>query len=144
MNMQDLPSRYDPNETFQYSKLRVSLHNDIRYQTRINLDSSNLVLYFGYNVRSKSRWVCVTSSDGTVLLKRSTIVFGRDLDLDCNAYNKDLYYKIRLEKKSSVSTEATEFDYLNWANSFNLTFVGSSYNMQRRIKQSTASFLAGG
>lgn len=142
--MQDLPSRYDPNETFQYSKLKVSLHNDIRYQTRINLDSSNLVLYFGYNVRSKSRWVCVTSSDGAVLLKRSIIVFGRDLDLDCNSYNKNLYYKLRLEKKSNVPTEATEFDYLNWANSFNLTFVGSSYNMQRRIKQSTASFLAGG
>lgn len=126
------------------SKVAVSLFDDVRYNTKLTIDSVPLVMVCGYNMRSKLRWISLETQEGDVLLKRSFIKLNRKCALDSLAYEYDLDYYVTLKKKDVNATISESYDYLNWSKDFDLVFVGRSLSKTKSLRNNYIRKVVGG
>lgn len=111
----------------------VTLTNAPNYSTKFNLQSTRINMQCGYNYRNKLRWVILTDDSGNVLLPQTFLKFKKRCELNFEAEVLDLDYYITLKPKKSFFSIAEDYDYLNWANDFDICFVGHEYSLTKRM-----------
>lgn len=128
---------------YGFSYTIVSLFDDIRYNTRVNIDGRTLTLICGYNNRTKTRWISIETSSGSVLLRRTPLVLGRQCELDSVALNFDMDYLVGISPKDKNKVFPEDHDYLNWSKDFNLVFTGMPYTGTKKMKRDLLDALVG-
>ena len=127
--------------TINYTKVTVS--NVFNYKTRIRLENNLLVLDVKYNLRNKRRSLSISSIDGDVLLPYTFLDYGRRCELNFNATQIDLYYYVTLLPKSKSFVYDKSYNFLNWSDSFDLCFVGNSFDLKERLDKNIRIRLVG-
>ena len=135
--------QYNYLKSYGFSYTFVSLFDDIRYNTRVNIGGRTLTLICGYNNRTKTRWISVETSGGAVLLRRTSLVLGRQCELDSVALNFDMDYLVGIAPKDKNKVFPENHDYLNWSRDFNLVFTGMPYSGTRKMKRDLLDALVG-
>ena len=113
--------------------VKVTLSDVFNYKTRIRLENNLLVLDVKYNLRNKRRSLSISSVDGEVLLPYTFLDYGRRCELNFNATQIDLNYYVTLSPKSKSFVYDKSYNFLNWSDSFDLCFVGNSFELRERL-----------
>ena len=113
--------------------VKVTLSDVFNYKTRIRLENNLLVLDVKYNLRNKRRSLSISSVDGEVLLPYTFLDYGRRCELNFNATQIDLNYYVTLSPKSKSFVYDKSYNFLNWSDSFDLCFVGNSFDLKERL-----------
>ena len=97
----------------------------------------------GYNTRNKQRWITLTDRSGNVLLSQTFLQHKKECELNFNSneYNLDYFVTLVLKDESKVIPD--NYDYINWANDFNLYFIGHEHDISERIKSNLTIVLVG-
>lgn len=120
----------------------LSLSNDPYYRTRFALQNNQLFMSCGYCSRNKSRWVIITDFQGDVLLPQTFLKYGKRCELNFMAEVLNLHYYITL-KPNNKNKIFKDYDYINWANDFQICFVGYEQKLQDRLQLNKRVFLVG-
>lgn len=121
----------------------VSLDNNLYYTTSFMIESVYIYMTVGYDPRSKSRWVILESAAGVILLKQAYLKFGRRTELNFNSNLLGLDYYITLKPKQEHFKPTNDYDYRDWANDFDLCFVGYNYQLTERMQRNLRIALTG-
>lgn len=128
---------------YGFNHTTFSVHNDLRYNTRVTLGTTDIIITVGYNNRTKLRWVDVETSSGDILLKKTSLKFGRKCELLPVSKSYDLDYFLTLKKKRN-NVDHDGYNYLNWSNDFELCFVGKPNSSNRKMKENYLNVKVGG
>lgn len=132
---------------YGFNHTTFSLSNDIRYNTRVSLDSTRLIITCGYNNRTKLRWIRIETTSGDILLRNTPLKFGRQCELLPISRDYNLNYFVTLKAKKPLSSSVSIFDgydYLNWSKDFDLCFVGMPYSSVLNLKDEYLNIKMGG
>ena len=122
---------------------KVSLSDNFNYRTRIRLENTLFVLDVKYNLRNKKRSLSVSSVDGEILLQYTFLDYGRRCELNFNATQIDLNYYVTLSPKSKSFTYNKSYDFSTWSDTFDLCFIGSSFELKERLDKNIRIRLVG-
>lgn len=111
----------------------ITLSNIPNYNTKFNLQSTRIYMQCGYNYRNKSRWIVLTDDSGSVLLSQTFLKFNKRCELNFESEMLDLDYYVTLKPKKVSFNITEDYDYLNWANDFDICFVGHAYSLTERM-----------
>ena len=111
-------------DDFSLKSWNVSLSNTPNYKTTSTIQGIFVNIRIGYNTRNKYRWVIITDKSGNLLLKQTFLKHKKVCQLEpvSNRYNLNHYVTLRLKDKNKKLP--ADYDYLNWADDFQLCFVG--------------------
>ena len=98
----------------------------------------------GYNTRNKMRWVIITDLNNTPVLTQTFLKLGKQCELNFTADKYDLSFMLTLKKIDSTKEILENYDYLNWADDFDLFFVGSSQKFQEKLRLNRREVYVGG
>lgn len=132
---------------YGFNHTTFSVSNDIRYNTRVSLDSARLIITCGYNNRTKLRWINIETVSGDVLLRNTPLKFGRRCELLPIARDYNLNYYVTLKAKKPLANNTSSFegyDYLNWSKDFDLCFVGMPYSSILESENGYLNLMVGG
>lgn len=132
---------------YGFNHTTFSVSNDIRYNTRVSLDSTRLIITCGYNNRTKLRWISIETVSGDVLLRNTSLKFGRQCELLPIARDYNLNYFVTLKAKKPLANSTSSFegyDYLNWSKDFDLCFVGMPYSSVLKMRDNYLDVMVGG
>lgn len=121
--------------TYKYTVLSVS--NKENYTTRFILQGVQINLSCGYNTRNGLRWVVLRDSDGDVLLSQTFLKFGKRCELNFISNLNNLNYYLTIKPKETNTSFSDSYDYLNWADDFELCFVGYAQALLERLKNNS-------
>jgi hypothetical protein len=85
-----------------------------------------LALTCGYNTRDGSRWIMITDSKGDPLLTQTVLKKSRYCELNFLSNRYDLSFSVTIKPKDKTKVFSNDYDYLNWAEDFDLFFAGTS------------------
>lgn len=115
--------------------VEVTVSNKLNYITNYNLQNTQITMRCGYNIRSKSRWVILYDSQGDILLPQTFLRHKKRCELNFNSNLNNLNYYLTLKLKDNSKVLPNDYDYANWADDFDLCFVGYEFDMVRRMKR---------
>lgn len=121
----------------------VTLSNAFNYSTKFNFQSTQISMVCGYNPRNKSRWIALTDLKGNILLSQTFLKVGKRCELNFTANQYDLNYYVTLKPKIPSKAFPPDYDYSNWANDFDLCFVGYAYSLVERMEINGRKLLVG-
>lgn len=128
---------------YQLRYIKVSLSNELQYTTTFSIQNVQIFMRCGYNTRNKQRWVVLSDKDGNVLLSQTFLKYKKECELNFNSNEYNLSYFITLAPKNSTKTFDDDYDYTNWANDFNLYFIGYEHEIDERLKSNLIITLVG-
>lgn len=120
----------------------VTLSNDPYYRTRFALQNNQIFMQCGYCSRNKSRWIILTDFQGDVILSQTFLKYKKRCELNFTANLLNLNYYVTLKPKEPNKV-FDEYDYINWANDFQICFVGYEYSFVERLASNQRAFLVG-
>lgn len=123
--------------------VEVSLSNKLNYTTVYNVQNTRLNMRCGYNTRTKSRWIVITDSVGDILLSQTFLRHKKRCELNFNANLNNLNYYLTLKLKDNTRELPKDYDYINWADDFDLYFVGYSFDLEERLKDNRTILYVG-
>lgn len=121
----------------------VSLSNLPNYNTKFNLQSTRIFMQCGYNFRSKTRWIILTDASGDVLLTQTFLKYRRRCELNFESNRLDLDYYVTLKPKDIAFEMPDGYDYLNWADDFDICFVGHAHSLTERLNINGRKYFVG-
>lgn len=104
--------------------ITMSVSNKPNYTSQISILGRQFTLTCGYNTRNKLRWISVEDTNGQPVLSQTFLKNGKLCQLNFLANRYGLSFSVTLKPKSSTTTIADDYDYLEWSNDFDLYFVG--------------------
>ena len=104
--------------------ITMSVSNKPNYTSQISILGRQFTLICGYNTRNKLRWVAVEDTNGQPVLSQTFLKNGKLCQLNFLANRYGLSFSVTLKPKSSITTIAYDYDYLEWSNDFDLYFIG--------------------
>lgn len=122
-------------DEFSISYTMVKLSNLPDYTTTFSVNGVTLFMSVTYNQRQGRRYISLETKDTEVLLSQTCVVFGRRCELNTNAQFEGLDYYVTLKPKDEALVFSNNQDYLNWADDFELCFVGWDYSFTERKKE---------
>lgn len=129
---------------FRLKSWNISLSNTLNYKTTTTVQGVFMNIFVGYNSRNKLRWIYITDKSGDLLLRQTFLKHRKLCQLEpiSNSYNLNHYITLRLlDKDKSIPLE---YDYINWANDFQLCFVGYEYSLEERLQKNITINAVGG
>ena len=123
--------------------IKTPLNNETQYVTNFTLQGVQVVMRCGYNSRNKQRWIIITDKSGSVLLPQTFLKYDKTCELNFNANEYNLSYFVTLLAKDNTKSFSSDYDYLNWANDFNLYFIGFAQDINERMKSNLNIVLVG-
>lgn len=107
--------------TVLYYFTTYTLSDDLNYTVDTVIDDVSVIMYFGYNSRLGKRWISIETNNGSVVLERTFLDFGREILFNINA---DLL-GINNATLMLYSTDPTQSgDILNWSKNCKLLVWG--------------------
>lgn len=103
------------------------------YQSKLNLQSTQVFLRCGYNTRNKMRWVILTDSNGMVLLPQTFLKFKKRCELNFLSNQYNLNYYLTLKPKDATKRFPDDYDYLDWSKDFDMCFVGYEQSLVDKL-----------
>ena len=103
------------------------------YQSKFNLQSTQIFLRCGYNTRNKMRWVILTDSNGMVLLPQTFLKFKKRCELNFLSNQYNLNYYLTLKPKDATKKFPDDYDYLDWSKDFDMCFVGYEQSLVDKL-----------
>lgn len=134
---------YDLLDDLIVKYVTCSLSNKVNYFTKFNLESTRIEMTCGYNSRSKSRWVILKNSIGEIILPQTELKYDRRVELNFYAEQSDLDFYLTLKPKNIAKIPDDNYDYINWANDFDMCFVGYEYSITERLERNIRINLVG-
>ena len=134
---------YELADDYHISHTKVSLSNEFNYTTNFNIQNVSIFMRCGYNTRNKQRWITLTDRSGNVLLSQTFLQHKKECELNFNSNEYNLDYFVTLILKDESKVIPNDYDYINWANDFNLYFIGHEYDISERIKSNLTIVLVG-
>ena len=134
---------YDLIDDYKLRYIKVSLNNEIQYKTNFTIQGVSITMLCGYNTRNKQRWVILSDRNGSILLPQTFLKYQKECELNFNAEEYNLSYFITLYPKDNTKSFPPDYDYLNWANDFNLYFIGFAQDINERMKSNLNIVLVG-
>ena len=112
--------------------IRAALKDQPEYTTTIGLNSLQVRARIGYNIVNKKRWIILETLSGDLLLKQTMLSKNRRIFPNANAkiLGYDFYLVLIPYKQNETST-----DYLNWSDTYNLTFIINDYELTDIIEK---------
>ena len=104
--------------------ITMSVSDKPNYTSQISILGRQFTLTCGYNTRNKLRWISVEDTNGQPVLSQTFLKNGKLCQLNFLANRYGLSFSVTLKPKSSTTTIADDYDYLEWSNDFDLYFVG--------------------
>lgn len=104
--------------------ITMSVSDKPSYTSQISILGRQFTLTCGYNTRNKLRWITVEDANGQPVLSQTFLKNGKLCQLNFLANRYGLSFSVTLKPKSSTTTIADDYDYLEWSNDFDLYFVG--------------------
>lgn len=104
--------------------ITMSVSNKPNYTSQISILGRQFTLTCGYNTRNKLRWISVEDTNGQPVLSQTFLKNGKLCQLNFLANRYGLSFSVTLKPKSSTTTIADDYDYLEWSNDFDLYFIG--------------------
>ena len=111
----------------------VSVSNRPHYTSNFTLRGRPFNIRCGYNTRNKKRWIILTDKSDRPILTQTFMSDGKQCQLNHIANRYDLSFMVTLKKKDRYKFIPEDYDYLNWADDFELYFVGTSQSLQERL-----------
>lgn len=108
------------------TKITTTVSNLPLYSSRIGILNKPFTLRCGYNTRNKKRWIIITDLDDKPVLTQTFMSVGKSCELNFRAELHNLNFYVTLKPKSPYKTFPENYDYLNWADDFDLYFVGKT------------------
>ena len=134
---------YELSDDYHISYTKVSLSNELNYTTNFNIQNVSIFMRCGYNTRNKQRWIALTDRSGNVLLSQTFLQHKKECELNFNSNEYNLDYFVTLVLKDESKVIPNNYDYINWANDFNLYFIGHELDISERIKSNLTIVLVG-
>lgn len=130
---------------FNFKYTFVNLSNKPDYSTKFNFRSNQISMLCGYNTRNKMRWILLEDRYGNVILPQTFMKNKKRCELNFNANQIDLHYYVTLKIKDTSSLKNTNdtYDYLNWANDFELCFVGYTQDVRNTLDDNYRKVMVG-
>lgn len=124
--------------------ITLSLDNKPHYTTRVSLLNKPFNIQCSYNTRNKLRWVIITDLNNNPVLSQTFVKNKKQCELNhlSNRYGLNFYVTLKQKDKSKIIPN--DYDYLDWANDFDLYFVGRSQDTQNRLLANLREVLVGG
>lgn len=113
------------------------------YQSKFNIQSTQVFMRCGYNTRNKMRWVILTDSNGMVLLPQTFIKFKKRCELNFLSNQYNLSYYLTLKPKDNTKVFSDAYDYLNWSKDFEMCFVGYEQTLVEKLDKNLRAVLVG-
>lgn len=113
----------------------VSVDNEPNYTTRISLLNQPLNLICGYSTRNKMRWIIITDQKNRPLLTQTFLKYGKICEFNKNAELLGLSFSVTIKPKVLSKEFSSSHDYLNWANDFDLYFMGRDTDIEKRMRE---------
>lgn len=113
------------------------------YQSKFNLQSTQVFMRCGYNTRNKMRWVILMDSNGMVLLPQTFIKFKKRCELNFLSNQYNLSYYLTLKPKDNTKVFSDTYDYLNWSKDFEMCFVGYEQTLVEKLDKNLRAVLVG-
>lgn len=104
--------------------ITIPVSNIPHYKSRINILQRGLNLTCGYNTRNKMRWIIISDLNNTPLLTQTFLKHKKICQFNFNANQQGLSFTVTLRPKSESKEIPEDYDYLNWADDFDLYFLG--------------------
>lgn len=133
---------YDLESDIVMKYTTLSLSNDPYYRTRFGLQGNQLFMSSGYSKRNGLRWIILTDFQGDVVLPQTFLKYKKRCELNFTSNLLDLNYYVTLKPKNGDSNYSN-YDYLNWADDFDICFVGYEYSLVERMKKNKRKVLVG-
>lgn len=115
----------------------VNLSNSVNYNTKFLLQGVQVSMSCKYNTRNGLRWVILKDSDGDTLLSQTFLKFGKRCELNFISNLNNLNYYLTLKPKKGDALFENSYDYLNWADDFELCFVGYAQSLKDRLNKNS-------
>lgn len=105
------------------------------YQSKFNLQSTQVFIRCGYNTRNKMRWVILTDLNGMVLLPQTFLKFKKRCELNFLSNQHNLNYYLTLKPKDNTKVVPNDYDYLEWSKDFDMCFVGYEQSLVDKLDE---------
>lgn len=115
--------------------ITVSVDNTPNYTARLSLLNQPLNLICGYNTRNKMRWVAITDQRNRPILTQTFLKYGKVCEFNKNAELLGLSFSVTIKPKILSKEFSGSYDYLDWADDFDLYFIGRDMDIERRMKE---------
>lgn len=115
-------------DEFSTKYTTVSLSNYADYQTTFTLNGVTIFMTVNYNHREGVRSIILESTSSSTLMSQSIVRFGKRCELNFNANQVGLDYYVTLKPIDETKVFDSHYDYYNWADDFQLCFVGWDYS----------------
>lgn len=114
--------------------ITTTLSNKPQYTTKISIMNKPFNLRCGYNTRNGLRWITIEDLNSKPVLSQTFMKNKKRCELNFLAerYNLDFYVTLKAKDRSKVFPE--DYDYLNWADDFDLYFVGRTQEIRNRMR----------
>lgn len=133
---------YSLANTLKTKVTNITLNNSPKYTTTFNIQNTQVKMLCGYNTRSKLRWISLADRFGNVLLPQTFLTSGKRCELGFYANQNNLNYLVYLKPKNATS-DYSNYDYLEWKDTFDLCFVGFSQEQKEIMNNNTRKLLVG-
>lgn len=112
----------------------ISLSDRPHYTTKTSIMGKVINIRCSYNTRTKLRWITITDNSNRPLLSQTFLKSKKQCELNflSNLYNLSFY--VTLKQKDLSKEISNDYDYLNWSDDFNMYFVGSTQDLQDRLR----------
>lgn len=113
--------------------ITLSVSNSPHYITKTTLLGKPINIRCSYNSRNGLRWVIITDGNNQPLLPQTFLKNKKQCEFNflSNIYNLSFY--ITLKQKDKTKKIPDNYDYLNWADDFDMYFVGSTQDLKDRL-----------
>ena len=112
----------------------ASLSNRLNYTTQFTVQSTYVGMVCNYNTRNGNRYITLINKYGDVILSQTAVKFKRRCELNINAERMNLSYYVTLKPKDQTKIFDDSYDYINWANHFDLCFVGQENELEVELE----------
>jgi len=123
--------------TDYYTKYITTTTSNIpQYTTKISIMNKPFTLKCGYNTRNKLRWISIVDKNNKPILTQTFLKYGKQCEFNFLAERYNLSFFVTLKPKVRTKEFVKDYDYLNWADDFDLYFVGRSQELEERMRVS--------
>ena len=124
--------------------ITLALDNKPHYTTRVSLLNKPFNIQCSYNTRNKLRWIIITDLNNNPVLSQTFVKNKKQCELNHLSNRYGLKFYVTLKQKDKSKIIPNDYDYLDWANDFDLYFVGRSQDTQNRLLANLREVLVGG